>query len=84
MEERDEKEMFRIRMRRLSEKKKALKEIMNSEDLASLFEIPERMVVYYIQKGRIPAYRFGRGKYIISLKKLEEFVKDNSTYMNES
>ena len=47
MEERNEKIlMHEERMRRLSERKKAIKEVMTSEDLSSLFGIPERMELY--------------------------------------
>lgn len=52
--------------------------LLTSKGLAEFTGLPERTINYYIRKGKLPAYEMGKGRYLISLYQLIEFIEARS------
>ena len=52
--------------------------IVTVEDLMDLLYVTRETLVKYIRENKIPAYKVGKGKYLISTEELIKKIKDNS------
>ncbi len=55
-----------------------IKGIATVEDLMDLLYVTRQTLVKYIKGNKIPAYKVGKGKYLISTEELIKTIKDNS------
>ncbi len=52
--------------------------IATVEDLMDLLYVTRQTLVKYIKENKIPAYKVGKGKYLISTEELIKTIKVNS------
>ena len=58
--------------------------ILNVNGLMDLLCVTRQTAINYIREGKVPAYKVGPGKYLISVGKLIKVIEENKTNFIDS